>query len=333
MAGQGKSRKRLLREIQFMQQQTQLDRPINIQKMQEYLEEYTATRQIIYSDLNILEEMGAGVTHHKNGHYYYDRQSFSIGELALMTDLVCCAGYPDVESAKKLILHIKQLGNDEEFDALSRQEYLALRNKTDNPNCIKNTDIIHEAIRKDKKIHFIYSYADKYGKSLLDKEHDISPYQLLWENSRLYLVGGYEYNRSVKQISFRVDKIYDLKITDKKRILLPKDNPFFIEDLGFDAEKYLNSTFDMYNSKNGNTTQVTFCIINKLVGTALDTFGKDIKLEEHDLNHMIFTSEIQVSNMFFGWLAKFTYDQIHIVRPKKIIDEYRKHLQDIIDKI
>ncbi|MFR5120098.1 MAG: hypothetical protein ACLTD2_08860 [Ruminococcus sp.] len=129
MAEQGKSRRRILREIQFMQQQTKSGEPINIKKMQEYLDEYSAIRQIIYSDLSIMEEMGAGVVHKKNGRYYYDRQSFSGGELALMIDLVCCAGYPDIKSAKELILHIKQMGNDEEFDALSHHEHLALRNR------------------------------------------------------------------------------------------------------------------------------------------------------------------------------------------------------------
>ena len=37
MAEQGKSRRRILREIQFMQQQTKSGEPINIKKMQEYL--------------------------------------------------------------------------------------------------------------------------------------------------------------------------------------------------------------------------------------------------------------------------------------------------------
>lgn len=332
MAEQGKSRRRILREIQFMQQQTKSGEPINIKKMQEYLDEYSAIRQIIYSDLSIMEEMGAGVVHKKNGRYYYDRQSFSGGELALMIDLVCCAGYPDIKSAKELILHIKQMGNDDEFDALSHHEHLALRNKTDNLDCINNTNIIHKAIREDKKIHFIYAHADKYGKNILDKEHVISPYQLLWNDSRLYLIGGNEYKNAVKQSSFRVDKIYDLKITDQKRKLLANNNPFYNDDQGFDGEKYLNSTFDMYNSKDGKTTQVTFCIENKLAGTALDRFGKDIKLKEYDQEHMTFTAEIQVSNMFFGWLAKFTYGQMHIVRPKRIVDGYRKHLQNIIDK-
>ena len=48
MAEQGKSRRRILREIQFMQQQTKSGEPINIKKMQEYLDEYSAIRQIIY---------------------------------------------------------------------------------------------------------------------------------------------------------------------------------------------------------------------------------------------------------------------------------------------
>lgn len=43
MAEQGKSRRRILREIQFMQQQTKSGEPINIKKMQEYLSKNKTT--------------------------------------------------------------------------------------------------------------------------------------------------------------------------------------------------------------------------------------------------------------------------------------------------
>lgn len=331
MAGQGKSRKRLIREIQFLQEQTKPDEPIDIGMLREYLGELTAIRSIIYADFKEMEEMGFGVHHTKNGHYYYDRQSFTPGELALMIDLVCCAGYPDTDSARKLILHIKQMGNNEQFDALSRQENLALRNKTNNPSCIANANLIHEAIRDNKRIRILYAHTDCYGRTKPDKEHEISPYQLIWNNSYLYLIGGVQLNKTVQLRNFRVDKIYDLNLLPQKRIMLPRNHTFYSATYGINAEKYLKPTFDMFNAEGGKTMRITFCVANYLVGAALDVFGQDIVLQEYDTDHMQFTSEVQVTNMFFGWLAKFEYNQLHILEPAEQIESFQAHLRQIIE--
>ena len=330
MAGQGKSRKRLIRELLFLQEQTTPEEPINIEKLQSYLGELSATRQIIYADFKEMEDMGFGIHHKKNGHYYYDRQSFTMGELTLMTDLVCCAGYPDVESARKLLLHIKQMGNMRQFDALSRHENLAMRNKTNNPFCIDNTKLIHESILNNKMIIFRYAHTDRYGKTEPDKSRIISPYQLVWNNSRLYLLGGLERNESMELRSFRVDKIYELKQMETKRRMLPCDHTFYSAKSGINAEKFLKATFDMFSSEDGKTTRVTFCVANRLVGSAIDQFGQNIHLKEYDAEHMQFTADVQVSNMFFGWLARFDYEQMRILKPTDLIERYKIHLQNIL---
>ena len=246
MAGKGKARRRLLREILYLQEETTPGVPIDIEALQEYLDDLTAIRAIIYDDLHEMEQMNFGIRHEKNGHYYYDRQSFTQGELALMIDLVCCAGYPDAESAEKLILHIKQMGNNEQFQHLSDQTNLALRNKPNNPECIRNTDMIHEAIREAQKIRFQYGHTNMEGKTIADKEYTLSPYQLIWNSSHLYVIGGYEQGKHIQLRNFRVDRIMSLSILPQNLLKLPRDNSFYSAKLhGFDAERYLKATFDM----------------------------------------------------------------------------------------
>lgn len=332
MAGKGKSRKRLLREIMYLQEETSQGVPINIEELQAYLDDLTAIRAIIYDDLAEMEQMNFGMSHEKNGHYYYDRQSFTQGELALMIDLICCAGYPDAQNAEKLILHIKQLGNNEQFQHLSEQTNLALRNKPDNPECIRNTDLIHKAVRESHKIQFHYGHTNSHGITVHDKTYIISPYQLVWNSSHLYVIGGYENNNKYQIRNFRVDKITELTIINKPLRKLPRDNAFYSTKLhGFDAERYLKATFDMFNSKNGKTVSITFSVAKYLVGAIIDVFGNDLHLTEYDTEHMQFTAEIQITNMFFGWLAKFTYDQLHIISPSEVCTDYYEHLKSIID--
>lgn len=331
MAGKGKTQQRLLREMRYLQEYTSPHQAVDIPELIAYLDELSATRQIIYQDFHEMERMGAGIHHERNGHYYYDRQSFSEGELSLMIDLICCAGYPDIHSAEQLILHIKQLGNMKQFDILSEQTNLALRNKSDNPNCIINTEMIHHAIREQKKIRFRYEHINAQGIAELDAERELSPYCLIWNNSRLYLVGGYEQAQQTFQLrNYRVDKIYEMQMTDLPLTPLPAENCFYHPiQCGFDAERYLKATFDMFNAEDGMTTLTTFCIANTLLGVAYDTFGKDIVLTPLDDAHMQFTAEIQVSNMFFGWLARFHYDQMHILQPPSLCRQYQNYLRQI----
>lgn len=64
----------------------------------------------------------------------------------------------------------------------------------------------------------------------------------------------------------------------------------------------------------------------------IDLFGENIRLKELDEGHMQFTAEVQVTNMFFGWLAKFTYDQLHILSPSELSRKYCDHLEEILGK-
>ena len=309
MAGKGKARRRMLREILYLQEETTPEKPINIEALQEYLDDLTAIRAIIYDDLREMEQMNFGIRHERNGHYYYDRQSFSQGELALMIDLVCCAGYPDAKNAENLIL----------------------RNKPDNPECIRNTDLIHEAIRESHQIRFRYGHTNIEGKTVADKEYKLSPYQLVWNSSHLYVIGGYEQGDHLQLRNFRVDKIMSLSVLPQKLRKLPKENPFYSAKLhGFDAERYLKTTFDMFNAADEKVVRVTFSVVKYLVGSMIDLFGENIRLKELDAEHMQFTAEVQVTNMFFGWLAKFTYDQLHILSPAELSKEYCEHLKEIL---
>lgn len=333
MAGKGKTHQRIFRELEYLQQCTEKSKPISIDELNQYLDEYATTRQIIYQDFAEMEKAGIGLHHHKNGHYYYERQDFTEGELSLMIDLLCCAGYPDTDSARKLILHIKQIGNNHEFANLTQIENLGLRNKSENKDCIINTEMIHKAIREKKQIQFSYERINSNGDIDISQTRFLSPYSLVWNNSRLYVIGGYINNEEFELRSFRVDKIYDLQIIDKRLVVLPKSNSFYSSRLrGFDAEKYLKATFEMFGSKNGTITTVKLCVANSLIGAVIDQFGNDIQLIKHDYTHMEFTVDIQISNIFFGWIAKFTYQNMHILYPESVRNSFKNYLLSIVNQ-
>lgn len=363
MAGKGKTHQRILATLEYLRSYTEIGKPIDIKGLQAYLGELSSERAIIYNDLHELEAAGAGVYHDKNKHYYFDNKSFSDGELSLLADVICSSSYLDATSAEKLILHIKQMTNMKKFDDLTRQTDIFLRNKALNSECIHNIDILHEAISRNKQISFSYAKYDEYGvlwydmwnddrtgtiKVIIDshiqKSHDevgaskgskptcvrrSSPYKLVWDNSQCYLIG---YNDHYQNFTiFRADKIFDLKITDLDRASIIQPNPFYDHNTEeFDAEKFMRSLYGMYGSPKNELTRVQLSVENKLIGVIFDKFGRDIKLKMYDEDHYVFEVDVQVSNMFFGWLAGFTPSQMRIIRPKKLQIQYEEHLRHIL---
>ena len=163
--------------------------------------------------------------------------------------------------------------------------------------------------------------------------HTVSPYKLIWDNSQCYLIcGKKDYSGCIRILNFRADRIYGLSVSDEETDKLDKSNAFYDFDKNtLDAEKYLRSIFEMFGSKDGKLTKVTFTISKKLKGTMIDKFGKSVEFKDFDDNHISFTVPIQKSSTFFGWLAKFKCDEVKITSPHDLIEEYKEHLKNILD--
>jgi predicted DNA-binding transcriptional regulator YafY len=358
MAGKDKTRQRLILIIRYLKEYGENGEKINIKHLQNYLAEQSSNRQIIYNDLRVLEQLGADIKHTKNGHYIYMTQGFTNGELMLLADGICSSSFLTAKKAEELILHIKQMTNMKRFDDLAKDIDVVLRNKTMNESCIKNIEHIHDAIKDKKQVEFSYAKYDSKGKlwyaakagdqyekvfvetnkhvPLGDEKphiHLVSPYKMVWDNSQCYLICGKKnYNKRIKIMNFRADRIYNLSSTNKYIDKLNSSNEFYDpKNKGLDIEKYMSSIFEMYGSKNGDLTTVKFIVSNSLKGAMIDKFGKEIRIREYDNEHSLFSAQIQISKLFFGWLAKFSYNDLRVIEPKELVDTYKNHLRSILD--
>lgn len=359
MAGKDKSRQRLILILRYLKEYGENGERINIKHLQDYLADQSSNRQIIYNDLKVLEELGEDIEHTKNGHYIYRAKGFTNGELMLLADVICSSSFLTAKKAEELILHIKQMTNMRRFDDLAKDIDVVLRNKTLNNNCIKNIEHIHDAIRDEKKIEFSYAKYDNkgklwYGVKTDDKYekvfaetnrhvplgnerphfHLVSPYKMVWDNSQCYLICGKKnYNGRIKIMNFRADRIYNLSLTNKSIDKLNSSNEFYDpNNKTLDIEKYLHSIFEMFGSKDGQLTNVKFVVSNTLIGAMIDKFGNQINIREYDGDHSLFCAQIQISKLFFGWLAKFSYNDLRIIEPKDVVNTYKEHLLSIVNE-
>lgn len=81
----------------------------------------------------------------------------------------------------------------------------------------------------------------------------------------------------------------------------------------------------------GKITPVTMVFQNRMVGTVMDRFGKDVVLMKEDKDHFRITVPVAISQQFFGWvfgLGKY----VRIVGPEDVVEKMKKALSDIAER-
>ena len=78
----------------------------------------------------------------------------------------------------------------------------------------------------------------------------------------------------------------------------------------------------------GETEEVTIEFDRSLIEPVFDKFGEKTLITVIDESTCSATVEVQISPTFFGWLAQFG-GKMRIVKPKSLLDKYRKHIQVI----
>lgn len=115
------------------------------------------------------------------------------------------------------------------------------RGKLENKQIFYIIDTINEAINRHKKIRFRkIEYNVKKERVLHHggEKYTFSPYSLVWDGDNYYVVG---YSDKYENIgSHRVDRI-----AEQPEIL---DEPAVPPKAGFSVEKYVKTTFRMYNA-------------------------------------------------------------------------------------
>ncbi len=64
---------------------------------------------------------------------------------------------------------------------------------------------------------------------------------------------------------------------------------------------------------------------NRLAGSVIDRFGRDITILPSDENHFIVSVDVAVSPRFFSWLFGFG-TEVKILSPDSVREEYRQRL-------
>lgn len=312
---------KLLYILKILWEESDDAHPLSAGALSKRLEAYgiKCERKGIYRELDVLEEFGFDIIRNKKGAYMASRL-FELPELRLLVDAVQSAQFITEKKSRDLIGKLGILaGRTGEYN-LRQPACMNNRLKTVNESIYYNVDSISQAMEKGCQISFCYCIWNVNRK--LEPKHGgtryvISPWFLLWEGERYYLIGYDEASDKMKH--FRVDKMLRIKMLQERRLgreLYQSIN----------AAEYARKHFGMYQGVHEN---VTFLCENELAGAVIDRFGWNIWMHPVGERQFRVSVGVFISDKFFGWLAGYA-GKIQIMEPESVRLAYQNRLKELL---
>ncbi|SNU04607.1 Predicted DNA-binding transcriptional regulator YafY, contains an HTH and WYL domains [Lachnospiraceae bacterium] len=273
-----------------------------------------ASRKSIYTDIEALNTFGIDILKERIGsqtYYHCGNREFEIAELKFLVDAIQSSKFITVRKTKDLIRKLESLVSTYDAKLLEREVYVAGRIKNMDETIYYSIDAVHTAISEGHKLQFKYFSWNIKG----EKEYrhngefyEVSPWALCWDDENYYMIGFDSKSEKLKH--YRVDKMTDISIMNKKR----KGTMTFKNQ---DKAVYTKKRFRMFD---GEEQTVTLKCKNYLSNVIVDQFGKDVRMIPVDDEYFTVRVDVAVSYQFFGWIVALGGDAV-IVGPDKVKEE------------
>ncbi len=314
----------------YLEEHTDDDHFITTEELINLYEEngYKAQRQTIANDVAVLVSSGFEVIVNqiarnktKTNAYQIGARLFELPEIRLLVDAVSSSRFITAEKSELLISKLSQLTNVENRDWIPARIYINDRLKTTNSNILVNIDTIYKAICNRKKITFNYwDYTPSKEKVLShdSKDYNVSPYALIWNDDRYYILSYSEKNR--RMVKFRVDRMCEVQILEAEACI----------DSNFNVAEYSKKAIKMFDDNLPEKMVMLRCL-NEHMKNVLDRFGEEIKTITVDKETFRARISVLPSSTFFGWVLQYK-GGILIEGPAEVKRKYEGMLSAILAK-
>lgn len=320
-------RAKLLLLLEYLKKYTDEQNPRKMNEILDFLkgEGIEAERKAIYSDINLLRDLGYDIvkTSDNGTAYFMGERSMEIAEAQICASAVSAAKFI---TQKKSVELIKKLGNQfsaEQSAMFSKRLELARTLKTKNEEIYYNIDRIVRALGSYKKISFLY-FEYMPDKTLqLRKEgrrYCASPYTLMWSEDAYYLICNIDKYDNLSH--FRVDRMTKIEIMEEgiRNINEVSEYKNYI-----DFDEYHRSVFSMFGGKLQN---VRIRFKDELSTAVYDRFGLDVNVSNIKDGWFTISANVRVSPGFLSWLTIFG-DKAEVLSPQDL----RNDLKQLADSI
>lgn len=204
---------------------------------------------------------------------YWYRSPWRDADLRFLVDSALYSGILNEEQTQELIKNIKNLSG-ENLEKMTRYavSFGGSRYFVDN-DVLGNVELLSFAISEHKKVRFMLNVYNTKKELRPDKEHIISPFEIVMgNNARYYLMGTYD--SSEKIYFFRIDLITGIEMLDENA-----DDKRNIEEIknGINLLKYHNEHPYMFG---GKPVRMKLRVNKDIFTQIIDWFGHDIEVDE-----------------------------------------------------
>ena len=255
--------------------------------------------------------------------YKVSRRPYDFEELRLLAECVRASKFISKSQEEHLLAAIENLCSDYQIEELQNEVYLVGRNKTTNKHIMSTMLTINQAIRQNRKITFRYQkYTIRDRTQQVDRRggatYKISPFKLIINDGYYYVLAWNSKKNTT--ITYRLDRMKGVDIDDE-----PREGG--VEFAKINMKAYTQQHFGMFS---GEKKTVSLRFTNNLLDTMVDRFGtaSDVFYRPDGDRHFVVTTEIAISDQFYGWLCGFR-KMAKIVSPPDVVSDFQNFLDDI----
>lgn len=326
MPNNSKSKLKLLYIKQILEDETDAEHGISMTRIIERLNEFDipAERKGVYRDIQTLRDFGIEIQTYQRCpvEYAIARRDFSLSELMLLVDAVESCKFLTRRQSNALTTNLKLLASDHQRELLNRRIHVAGRISSKTDSVFTNIDILHEAIRTNRHVAFMYYKYGLDGKRFAThdgKPHEVTPVGIAFSDGFYYLTAWNDERDGMTE--FRIDRMDKIRVTDKPATKNDK----------IAHHKYEGDEHEYFGRFGGDPVTATLLVTGDKVEIIKDRFGDAAMLYPQDDETAKAVVKIHKSEQFFGWIAGLG-GTVRIHEPKSLKQEYNEYLLGLIEE-
>ena len=193
--------------------------------------------------------------------------------------------------------------------------------KHSNEQIYYSVESLEEALRKRKKVSFVYFDLNENREKVYRREKSryiVDPVALVYNEDNYYLMCFSAKHNDV--VNYRVDRMEQVRIgaeSADQRAVIHASN----------VADYTEQAFKMYN---GKTETVTLEFSKALIGVVYDKFGEDTEIWQEEDGKYTANVKVQISPTFWGWLFQFG-GRMRLKMPMVLREEMERQLGLLAD--
>ena len=267
--------------------------------------------------------------------FYVRQRHYQPQDIRLLAECVYSAKFLSAGQAERLANVVCEFVSEAQAKEIRHDAFLTDRVKTDNKGVLNSISTINDAMSKEldgqkhepEKISFQYlKYSIKDVGQQVERRHGqkytVNPYKLLINDGNYYLLAFDDSAQDMR--TYRVDRMKNVRFTGEPR----KGAEVFA---AIDLKTYTKRVFSMFG---GKQERVTIRFINPLLDAVVDRFGNDkssVQYAKVDDTHFSVTTQVEISDQFFGWLLGFG-TRAKLIGSDSAVEQFKAYIDKVREK-